>query len=70
MEGGDGVDMADVSLKHGGKCSQMPLTISQFINAKFKLNLIGHKMTPHGPIIVKKIWKLNINIMFFVVIAL
>lgn len=40
------------------------------LNAKFKLNLIEHKMTPCGLIIVKKTPKLNINIMFFVVIAL
>lgn len=30
MEGGDGVDMADVSSKYRGKCSQMPLVISEF----------------------------------------
>lgn len=59
MEGGDGVDMADVSLKHGGKSSQMPLMISQFMNAKFKLNLIEHKTTPHGSITVKKNTKIK-----------
>lgn len=46
MEGGDGVDGADVSPQHGGKCNQMPLMISQLVAMfpfKFLLSARGKK---------------------------
>ena len=37
MEGGDGVDMVGVSLKYRGKCSQVPLRISQFTETEVQV---------------------------------